>query len=172
MRGRVLGFDPDTNTGAISGDDGRRYDFARIEWHGRTNPTHGIAIDFVPDGQRATRIYPVVAAYDPADASTANIIYILYLLSLVLGVTSIVGLVMAYVNRPDAPEWVQTHYRYQVRTFWIAVLYAVISALTMIIVIGFFFACFTFIWWIVRSAKGLKLLGEGVAHENPATWLW
>jgi uncharacterized membrane protein len=114
----------------------------------------------------------VVTVHNPAEAGTAKIVYILYLVGLVVGITTIVGVVMAYVNRSDAPEWVQTHYRMQIRTFWIGVLYGVISMVTMMIVVGFLLALFTLIWWIVRCAKGLKLLSDGAAYENPATWLW
>jgi uncharacterized membrane protein YhaH (DUF805 family) len=63
MKGNVIGFDPDTNTGAISGHDGRRYDFATMDWHGDRRPQHGDVVDFRADGQRATQIYPVEAAY-------------------------------------------------------------------------------------------------------------
>ena len=86
--------------------------------------------------------------------------------------TSIIGVVMAYVNRPDAPEWVATHYRFQIRTFWIGLLYALVSLVTAFVIIGIFFGIFTFVWWIVRCAKGLKSLSEGVPYEKPATWLW
>ena len=61
---------------------------------------------------------------------------------------------MAYVNRGGAPEWVETHYRFQIRTFWIGLLYGVISLITVFILIGFLFALFTLVWWIVRCAKG------------------
>ena len=114
----------------------------------------------------------MAARYNPAEGDSARIIYVLYLVSLIVGVTSIIGVIMAYVYRADAPQWVQTHYRFQIRTFWIGLLYAFLSLLTVIIIVGLFFAVFTFIWWIVRSAKGLKLLGEGAPCENPATWLW
>jgi uncharacterized membrane protein YhaH (DUF805 family) len=63
MKGNVIGFDPDTNTGAISGHDGNRYDFATIEWRGQTRPRHGDLVDFQPAGQRATQIYLVEAQY-------------------------------------------------------------------------------------------------------------
>jgi uncharacterized membrane protein len=119
-----------------------------------------------------TQILPVAAQNDPVEGQTANVVYILYLVSLIAGVTSIIGVIMAYVYRADAPEWVKTHYRFQIRTFWIALLYAFLSLLTAILIVGLFFAVFTFIWWIVRSVKGLKLLSQGAAHENPATWLW
>ena len=115
---------------------------------------------------------PVAARYDPTEGDTARIVYILYLVSLVAGVTSIIGVIVAYVNRTGAPEWIANHYRFQIRTFWIGLLYAFLSLLTAIIIVGLVFGAFTFIWWIVRSAKGLKLLTEGAAHENPATWLW
>ena len=172
MKGKILGFDPDTNTGAISGHDGNRYEFVRLDWHGSGAPVRGAVVDFVPEGAHARQVYATLARHAPAEGDTALIVYILYLVGLAVGVTAIVGVVMAYVNRADAPEWVQTHYRFQIRTFWIGLLYALISLVTMIIVVGIFFGIFTFIWWIVRCVKGLKSLTQGAAYENPATWLW
>jgi uncharacterized membrane protein len=49
----------------------------------------------------------------------ALIIYILMLVPIVIPITHIVGLVMAYVSRDTAPDWLETHYTYQIRTFWI-----------------------------------------------------
>jgi len=172
MKGEVIGFDPDTNTGAITGHDGQRYDFVRLDWRSPGRPARGTEVDFVAEGERATQIYPAVARYDPAEGSTAQIVYILYLVSLVFGVTGIVGVIMAYVNRGDAPDWVKTHYRFQIRTFWIGLLYAVISMVLTIVIIGLFGFLFLVVWMIVRCAKGLKLLSQGAPHERPASWLW
>ena len=110
--------------------------------------------------------------YDPAEGETARNVYILYLVSLIAGVTCIIGVIVAYVYRADASEWVKAHYRFQIRTFWIGLLYGFLSLLTAIIVVGLIFGVFTFVWWIVRSVKGLKLLSQGAAYENSATWLW
>jgi uncharacterized membrane protein YhaH (DUF805 family) len=63
MKGNVIGFDPDTNTGAISGHDGQRYDFVTMDWHGHRQPRHGDVVDFQPEGQRAAQIYLVEATY-------------------------------------------------------------------------------------------------------------
>jgi uncharacterized membrane protein YhaH (DUF805 family) len=63
MQGNVIGFDPDTNTGAISGHDGNRYDFATIDWRGRGQPRHGDVVDFQPDRQHATQIYLLEPEY-------------------------------------------------------------------------------------------------------------
>jgi uncharacterized membrane protein len=172
MKGNVLGFDPDSNTGAISGHDGQRYDFVRLEWRGRGAPGRGETVDFVPDGTRATQIYPLTPRFDPQEGSAANVVYILYLLGLVVGITGIVGLIMAYVNRSDAPEWVQTHYRFQIRTFWIGLLYSFIGVLTCIIIVGFFWLAFVLIWLIVRCVKGMQRISRGEPYENAASWLW
>lgn len=63
MKGNVIGFDADTNTGAISGHDGKRYDFVTSEWRAQGQPRHGDVVDFQPAGDRATQIYLVEAEY-------------------------------------------------------------------------------------------------------------
>lgn len=65
MKGNIIGFDPDTNTGAISGHDGNRYDFATQDWHGRSPPRRGDVVDFQVDGARAHAIYRLEPEYVP-----------------------------------------------------------------------------------------------------------
>jgi uncharacterized membrane protein len=172
MKGNVLGFDPDTNSGAISGHDGQRYDFVRLDWRGPANPARGATADFVAEGSRATQIYPIGLSGDPAEGQSAETVYILYLASLLVGITGIVGLVMAYVKRDEAPEWVKTHYRFQIRTFWIGLLYMVIGLVTAVILIGFLVWLFNVVWLIVRCVKGMQAVSRGEAYENVTTWLW
>jgi uncharacterized membrane protein YhaH (DUF805 family) len=63
MKGSVIGFDPDSNTGAISGHEGKRYDFAASDWHNQSRPKHGDLVDFLPEGQRAAQIYLIEPEY-------------------------------------------------------------------------------------------------------------
>ena len=64
MRGNVIGFDPDTHTGAISGFDGKRYDFVTQDWRGYDRPRHGDVVDFqTAADQRARDIYLIEAEY-------------------------------------------------------------------------------------------------------------
>jgi uncharacterized membrane protein len=172
VKGNVLGFDPDSHTGAISGHDGQRYEFVTLEWRGPSQPQRGEIVDFVTDGTRAVQIYPIGERHNPTEADNANVVYILYLVGLLVGVTNIVGLIMAYVNRGDAPEWVRTHYRFQIRTFWIGLLYSLIGVITIFIVVGFFWLMFVLVWWVVRCIKGMQAISRGVSYEQPATWLW
>lgn len=65
MRGNVIGFDPDTNTGAISGHDGVRYDFVTQDWRGRDQPRRGDIVDFQAQGGRALDVYLIEPEYTP-----------------------------------------------------------------------------------------------------------
>jgi uncharacterized membrane protein len=103
---------------------------------------------------------------------TAKIIYILYLIGVVFPVLTIIGLVMAYVNKDDAPEWLQSHYQFQIRTFWIGFLYVVIGALLSIILIGYLVLLFWVAWIIVRCVKGMKYLDAQQAHPDPTGWMF
>ncbi len=109
---------------------------------------------------------------DAAEGRTANLIYILYLLSLIFGVTSLIGVIMAYVNKGDAPEWLQSHYRFQIRSFWIGLLLGVIGAVTAVFVVGILILVFLFVWWIARCVKGMRYISEGSAHPDPASWMF
>ena len=108
----------------------------------------------------------------PDTESTARVIYILYLVGIVVGLTAIVGLVMAYVNRSDAPEWLASHYQYQIRTFWIGLLYFTIGLFLSALLIGYLVLLFWMVWLIIRCVVGMKLLDEGRAHPNPRVWMF
>jgi len=105
-------------------------------------------------------------------ASTAKLVYILYMVGIFFGPTGIVGVVMAYINKSDAPEWLQTHYQFQIRTFWIGALYMFIGILLSIILIGWLVLLFWVVWLIIRSVKGMKALEAQEAVENPTGWMF
>ena len=105
-----------------------------------------------------------------AEARTASLVYILYLVGLIVGITQLIGLIVAYVNRSDAPGWVASHYRLQIRTFWIGWLYAVIAAFFCLLVIGWALIPVLLVWYIVRMVKGMKYLACGAPYPNPASW--
>jgi uncharacterized membrane protein len=107
-----------------------------------------------------------------AETRNASLVYILYLVSFVIGITCLIGVVMAYVNKGSAPEWLRSHYRYQIRTFWIGLLYGAIGAITTMAFVGFAVLVFVAVWFIVRCVKGLKNVQAGEPVAKPDTWLW
>ena len=102
----------------------------------------------------------------------ASAVYILYLLSLLIGITSIVGVVVAYVFQGEASEMVKTHYRFQIRTFWVGLLLALVGVLLTFVFIGFLVLLFLLVWFVVRCVLGLKYLNEGKPVPNPASWMF
>ena len=105
-------------------------------------------------------------------SSIAKVIYILLIVATIIGITGIIALIMSYVNKNDSTHWLQTHYRFQIRTFWIGILYLVIGTITSGIIIGYFILLFTFFWWIIRCAKGLKQLESKQPVNNLESWLF
>ncbi len=58
MRGRVLGYDPATGAGIISGDDGRRYNVTQDALQGGVRSlAPGATVDFEADGGRAASVF-------------------------------------------------------------------------------------------------------------------
>jgi len=112
------------------------------------------------------------AAQPPSTEKTARIVYILYLSSLAFGMTSIVGVVMAYIYEGEAPAWLKTHYRFQIRTFWIGLLYVVVGGILSLVFIGFAVLVFVAVWLVVRCVKGLQALERGQPVAKVGTWLW
>lgn len=111
------------------------------------------------------------APSSPPDTTMAMVIYALYLASFVVGFTSIIGVIIAYVYKGKGPVWLDEHYRYQVRTFWIGLLYASIATLLTLVLVGFPLLLALAVWFIVRCVKGFKGLQEKRAPSNVDSWL-
>jgi len=105
------------------------------------------------------------------DATVAIVVYALYLASFVVGFTSIVGVIIAYIYRGNGPAWLDEHYRYQIRTFWIGMLYATVTIFLAFVLIGLPLMLALAVWFIVRCVKGFKGLQEKRAPSNVDSWL-
>ncbi|PWJ79755.1 putative membrane protein [Pseudaminobacter salicylatoxidans] len=104
-------------------------------------------------------------------ATNVQVVYILYLAGLVVGLTGLIGLVMAYINRGKGEAWVDTHYTWAIRTFWIGLLYALISLVLMFVAIGFLLMFAVAVWFIARCIIGLQAAGRREPIKNPGGWL-
>lgn len=103
---------------------------------------------------------------------TAKIVYLLYLASIVFGITGIIGVVMAYINKSDAPDWLNSHYQFQIRTFWIGFFYMCIGILFTFVLVGYLVFLFCTVWLVIRCVKGMKCLDQRREYPNPTTWLF
>ena len=104
-------------------------------------------------------------------ATNVQVIYILYLVSLAIGFTMIIGIVIAYINRGKSQPWLETHYTFAIRTFWIGLLFGLISAALALLIVGFVTGLATAIWFIARCVIGLQALGRNEPIKNPQSWM-
>ena len=63
MKGKVLGFDPASGTGAINGDDGKRYKFTTTDNKSPQPLKPNDSVDFEVDGDNAKDIYAVKTGF-------------------------------------------------------------------------------------------------------------
>ncbi|MDO8294188.1 MAG: hypothetical protein Q7T29_15210 [Gallionella sp.] len=90
-----------------------------------------------------------------------QVVYILYALSYFAGITAIIGIIINYVKKEEvAGTWLESHFRWQIRTFWFGLLWAVIGAATAVILIGFAILFANFCWIIYRIVKGWLNLND------------
>ena len=106
------------------------------------------------------------------DKTLPLVVYALYLAGLLTaGATAVVGVILAYVSKAAAPEWMQSHYVFQIRTFWLSLLFTVIGGVLTPIGIGFVVLAAVGIWIAVRCILGLSWLLKGQAYPTPRNWM-
>jgi len=118
---------------------------------------------------------PAMPATEPAPGviGTAHLVYALHSLSILIGVLtaativgafvfglpSIIAVIINYVKRADARgTWVESHFRWQIRTFWFAALWCLVGAVLFITLVGIPLALAVFfgagLWAIYRIVRG------------------
>ncbi len=105
----------------------------------------------------------------------AKTVYILYLVALVIGITGPIGLIVAYVYKKDAPDWLKTHFDFQIWTFWIGLLYLVIGGVIVSlggIVAWLIVVTLWSLWVMIRCVKGIKYLDRGEPYPDPRGFLF
>lgn len=90
------------------------------------------------------------------------VVYALQAIGLFVGITFVAALMINYVKRDEARgSWLESHMRWQIRTFWWALLWSALSVVTWIVIVGMvgFFA--TEVWVVYRVVKGWLYLSDG-----------
>jgi len=107
-----------------------------------------------------------------SDNIVAVVVYLLYCVGYFTGISALIGVVIAYVKVGDADPVLQSHYRFQIRTFWIGMLYLAIGIPLCMALIGIPILAWWFIWSLIRIVKGILLVNEHKPIVNPRSWLF
>jgi len=90
-----------------------------------------------------------------------QIVYLCQVLSYFFGISAIVGVIINYCKR-DAVKgtWLESHFTWQLRTFWISLVVSIIGWIFIFVLIGFLILAVNLVWIIYRVVKGWLLLSE------------
>jgi uncharacterized membrane protein len=117
---------------------------------------------------------PVTERNAPDSAWTvANVVYALHTFAIVVGavgaatvigsfvwsIPSVLAVILNYAKRGEARgTWLESHYRWQIRTFWFAVVWVLLGAFLTVTIIGIPIAVVIFAaisaWLIYRIGRG------------------
>ncbi|MDB2551842.1 MAG: DUF4870 family protein [Paracoccus sp. (in: a-proteobacteria)] len=110
------------------------------------------------------------AATGPGDPLLpAKLIYGLYAIGYAVAITTLVGVVYAYIARGRHPV-LDTHLTFQIRTFWISLLIAVLAVVTMVVGLGFLIWAFLAVWGVIRVLSGFLLANDGKPVTGTKYW--
>lgn len=122
----------------------------------------------------------------PDDKTMTLVVYALYLLGYITGgLTTLVGLVMAYVLKGAASERAFSHYVFLIRTFWIALGWALVAGVLVMVGIPLSFILIGIpmlllaklvmvivaVWYGVRCIIGLVAASQDQAYGRPRAWI-
>lgn len=109
----------------------------------------------------------------PSVLTVANLVYALHAFAIVVGIAgtativgsflmslpSIAAVILNYIKRSDARgTWAESHYRWQIRTFWFSIFWVLLASFLFVTVIGIPFAFAIMgvltLWLTYRIGKG------------------
>ncbi len=119
------------------------------------------------------------------DRTMPAVVYALYLVGLVNGLTILIGLIIAYANKDAAGPRAKSHYIFQIRTFWTAIAWWIIGGVLLfwgiplsfiligvpLLVLGGLVFALGHIWFALRCILGVVYLAQDQAYPRPRTWL-
>ena len=123
---------------------------------------------------------PLAAETERSLVNWTTLIYALHAFSIATGIVgtatvvgafltgwpSIIAVILNYVKRSDARgTWLESHFRWQIRTFWFGLLWVVLCGLLVVLTLGIGLIivwvplAFVTIWLVYRIARGWLRLG-------------
>jgi uncharacterized membrane protein len=92
----------------------------------------------------------------------ATVVYTLQAIGFLVGITWIAAVIIDYVKLEEAKgTWVESHLRWQIRTFWWGLLWSVIGTVLLLVLVGWLVLAAVLIWAIYRIVKGWLDLNDG-----------
>lgn len=125
----------------------------------------GDGIDFDDLGRRAEGVLSHPMTWP-------RVAYVLYALSVITGLPMLLGLILSYVARGEAPAWQHSHYTFLIHTFWYFIVLFAAGAVLAVFLVGFALLWVLPLWVAIRVIRGWMLLEDKKPVPNPQSWLF
>lgn len=107
------------------------------------------------------------------DLNKSSIIALLYLGGLIVGVTGLIGFILALVWKSEVEgTWEESHLQYHMMTFVIGFVVGIIGIVLSFVLIGIPLLLALFVWFIVRSIMPLLKAQKQEPMPDPKTLLF
>jgi uncharacterized membrane protein len=107
-----------------------------------------------------------------SDNALAFSVYVLYCVGFCTVISTLLGVIIAYVKVQDTDPVLRSHYQFQIRTFWIGLLYLATGIPLCMVLIGIPLLAWWLVWSLIRIIKGIISLNECKPIANPRSWLF
>lgn len=96
-------------------------------------------------------------------------VYALQAAFFLFGITALVAIIINYVKKDDVyGTWFESHFRWQIRTFWFGLVWGCLGVLTLLLIIGYPILVADGVWIIYRIVKGwLYLIDDKPMYAPP-----
>jgi uncharacterized membrane protein len=121
------------------------------------------------------------------DMTRVGVIYALYLLGWVsAGLTTLIGLIVAYASRAGASPKAESHLTFQIRTIWVSLGWAILGGLLVVIGLplslvliglpilhlGMSIFALLGLLFVIRCVAGIIYLARGEDYPRPRSWFF
>lgn len=90
------------------------------------------------------------------------IVYGLQAAGLVLGLTFFAAVIVNYLRRNQAAgTWLESHFTWQIRTFWWSLAWTILGLATAVVLVGFLILLASAVWYVYRIVRGWVELNDG-----------
>lgn len=112
-------------------------------------------------------------ATDGFDMNKATIISLLYIASFVVGITGLIGVVLAFVWKDEvAGTWEESHLQFHIMTFVVGLIVSVVGVILSFILIGIPILLALAVWILVRTVLALLKAQKHEAIADPKTLMF
>ena len=91
-----------------------------------------------------------------------TVVYALQAALFFTGLSFVAATIVNYIKKPEVEgTWLESHFLWQIRTFWFSVLWWIIGFALVFVFIGYLVLLANAVWVVYRIIKGWMSLSEG-----------